>query len=242
VRRVFRRRLMLPLALFAVASVSTGCGTFADSDAVARVDEVSLSQDDFEATLTELGASASEPLDAELVRGQITSWITGQLADQPIDDAAVRASYDAGYDTNGVLCLSVIVVEDEATADTVAAELDGGRPFDETFAESNIDQAQTETGGHLECVPRDVVDAAPEQPFIQASVVLDAADPVGTAPLLNTDGDEVGWVVVVFRSFDELADEDIAIVAAAQGSTADVYVDPRYGTFDGSTGQVIGLG
>ena len=240
-RQVFRRRLMLPLALFAVAAVSTGCSTFSDSDSVARVGDVSLSQDDFEATLTELGAihrSRSMPSSCA-ARSPPGSRATRRPADRRRRGPRSvrrrlrheRRPLPVGDRRGG-----------RGHRDTVAADLDGGRPFDETFAESNIDQAQTATGGNLECVPRDVVDAAAEQPFIQASVVLDADDPVGTAPLFSADGDEVGWVVVVFRPFDDLADEDIAIVAAAQGSTADVYVDPRYGTFDGATAQVIGLG
>jgi len=234
---------MLPLALAAVAVVSTSCSTFSDSDSVARVGDVSLSQDEFEDTLRGFEVDPSDALDAELVRSQVlTPWIQEQIAAQPIDESAARASYDAGYETSGALCLAVIVVEDEVTADEVAADIDEGRPFEESFAESNIDESQAATGGILECVSQEVIEANAEQPFIEASVILDADDPVGTAPLFGADGAEVGWVVVHFRSFDDLADEDIAIVAAAQGTSADVYVDPRYGTFDSTTSQVVGLG
>lgn len=240
--QVSRRRLMLPLALVAVAAVASSCSTFSDSDAVARVGDVSLSQDEFEDTLTGFEVNQSDPLDAELVRSQVlTPWIQEQLAAQPIDEDAVRASYDAGFESSGALCLSVIVVADESTAEAVAADLDGGRPFEDAFAESNVDQSLEATGGHQACVPRATVEGAAEEPFVVASVLLDADDSVGTAPLLQ-DGAEVAWVVVVFRPFDDLEADDIAVVAAGQGTSADVYVDPRYGTFDSTTSQVVGLG
>lgn len=233
---------MLPLALVAVAAASAGCGTFSDSDAVARVGDVSLGQQEFEDTLTGFEVNPSDPLDAELVRSQVlTPWIQEQLAALPVDEDTVRAAYDAGYEESGALCLSVIVVEAEDAAATIAADLESGRPFAEAFAESNIDQGVAATEGQLECVLRESVDAAADDPFVQASVVLDAQDPIGTAPLLDTGGAEIAWVVVVLRPFDELSDEDIAVVAAAQGTTADIFVDPRYGTFDRATSQVVGL-
>ena len=50
-----------------------------------------------------------------------------------------------------------------------------------------------------------------------------------------------------FRTFDELSPADAdavtgALDTAAQLADADVFVSPRYGTFDATTGQVVPLG
>ena len=54
--------ILLPLTL---AAVTAGCSTFSDSDAVARVNGVELTSDEFDAKLTELGVTGDEvvPLD-----------------------------------------------------------------------------------------------------------------------------------------------------------------------------------
>jgi hypothetical protein len=54
-------------------------------------------------------------------------------------------------------------------------------------------------------------------------------------------------MVLSFRPFAELSPEDATSVTAAidnanRLATADVFVDPRYGTFDATTGQVVALG
>ena len=60
-------------------------------------------------------------------------------------------------------------------------------------------------------------------------------------------GNEFAWVVLAFRPYAELtpADADAVVAAidsAARLADADVFVDPRYGTFDAATGQVVALG
>jgi hypothetical protein len=237
---VLRRSLTVLLAV-GLTAVAAGCTTFSDNDAVARVGDTELSRDTFETQLTDLGVNPADVLSADAVRSEITNWILEQLAALPVDEEALAADYDAGLATSGALCLSAIVVDDEATATDLAAELDGGAAFADLFAAENLDQQLATTNGALPCLTAADIDTAEGVPFIDVAVGLDAAERFGSAPLVDDAGTEVAWVVLAFRPFAELTEDDIALISTGR-VTADVHVDPRYGTFDQSTTQVVPLG
>ena len=143
--------------------------------------------------------------------------------------------------------LNGIVVEDEDTAARVADELAAGTEFAELLATENLDPSLSEAGGDIGCITGDQVAEATTVEFVQVATTLSADDPVATSPLFDTEGNEFAWVVLAFRPFDELTPADAATVTATIDSanrlaTVDVYVDPRYGTFDPATGQVVALG
>ena len=248
-RRV-NRRLSLVLSVAAIAALGAGCSTFSDSSNVARVGDATLSVDDFQAQLTELGAPEDQLLPAEAVRAQITTWIQEQVAATDatgIDADAAAARYDAGVESGGTICVSGIVVETEDTAVRVADELAAGADFAELLAAENLDPSLGDVGGDVGCITQDQIAEAGDIEFVQVAGRLTAADPIATAPLLDTVGDEFAWVVLAFRPFAELtpADADTVVAAidsAARLADADVFVDPRYGTFDAATGQVVALG
>ncbi len=249
VRRV-NRRLELVLSVAAIAAFTTGCATFSDSDNVARVGDATLTTDEFQAQLTEVGAPSDQLLPGEAVRAQITTWIGEQLADADtpgLDADDVAARYDAGIESSGTVCVSGIVVEAGDTAERVAAELEAGADFSALLEAENLDPSLGDAGGDIGCVTDQQVAEAPEVDFIQAIATLSADDPFATAPLFDQFGDEFAWVVLAFRPFAELSPTDAdtvtaAIEAAARFADADVFVDPRYGTFDPATGEVVALG
>jgi hypothetical protein len=236
------------LSVAAVAALTAGCSTFSDNGNVARVGDATLTSDDFQAQLTELGAPSDQLLNAEAVRAQITTWIQEQVAaddSAAVDADEAAARYDAGIDSGGTICISGIVVETEDTANRVADELAAGADFDELFAAENLQPSLGEDGGNIGCITSDVVLEEPDVEFIQVAAGLSAESPVSTAR--TPEGIEFGWIVLAFRPFAELtpaeADAVItAIDAAARLADADVFVDPRYGTFDATTGQVVALG
>ena len=248
VRRVIRRKLAIALPLAAV--FLAGCSTFSDSDNVARVGDAELSSDDFQATLSSLGAPDDQPLPGDAVRAQITTWIQEQFAaeDAPgigADEAA--ETYDAGIDSSGVSCISGIVVADEETAIRVADDLAGGADFAELLAAENLDPSLGDVGGEIGCITSDQAAQAADVEFVQLALTLNADQPRGAAPLFDPTGAPLGWVVIVFRPFAELSATDADVVtstidAAIRAENADVYVDPRYGTWDPTTGQVVALG
>lgn len=248
-RRV-NRRLPLVLSVAAIAALGAGCSTFSDSANVARVGDVTLSSDDFQTQLTEAGAPDDQLLPAEAVRAQITTWIQEQVAASDatgIDPDTAAALYDAGIETGGSVCVSGIVVETEDTAERVAQELADGADFAELLAAENLDPSLGDVGGDVGCITQDQITEAGDVEFVVVASGLNADEPIATAPLFDTVGNEFAWVVLAFRPFAELtpADADTVVAAldaAARLADADVYVDPRYGTFDAATGQVVALG
>ncbi len=248
-RRV-NRRFPLVLSVAAVAALTGGCATFSDSNNVARVGDATLTDDAFQAKLTELGAPSDQLLPAEAVRAQITTWIQEQIATDDtgsVDEDQAAALYDAGLPSSGTMCLNGIVVEAEDTATRVADELAGGTDFEELLAAENLDPSLGDAGGDIGCITSDQIAESGEVEFVQVAAGLTADDPIATAPLFDTEGNEFAWVVLSFRPFDTLSDTDAATVTgtidhANRLSAADVFVDPRYGTFDATTGQVVALG
>ncbi len=248
-RRVNRRfSLVLPVA--AIAALTTGCATFSDSSNVARVGDATLTNDDFQAQLTDLGATSDQLLPADAVRAQIGTWIGEQLADADTpgvsaEDAA--ALYDDGIESSGSACINGIVVEDETTAVRVAGELRDGADFGELLTTENLDPSLGEAGGDIGCITSDQVAGATDVEFVQSIATLSADNPIDVSLLRDTTGAEFAWVILAFRPFAGLSPTDVdtvttAIDNTARLATADVFVDPRYGTFDAATGQVVALG
>ena len=248
-RRV-NRRLSLVLSVAAVAALTAGCSTFSDSSNVARVGDVSLTDTDFQAQLTELGAPSDQLLPADTVRAQITTWIQEQVAADDsagVDADEAAARYDAGIESSGTICISGIVVETEDTANRVADELVAGADFAELLAAENLDPSLGDAGGDIGCITSDQLAQAADVEFVQVAAGLSAEDPVAVSQLFDNQGNEFAWVVLAFRPFAELSAADADAVTAAIDSAvkladADVFVDPRYGTFDAATGQVVALG
>ena len=239
-RQVLRRSLTF---LLPIAVVATGCTTFSDNDAVARVDDAELTRDEFDDRLLELGVGASDVLPLEPVRAEIGNWINDQL----VADVDVAALYDEGPEASGVACLSAIVVEEEATAVALLAELEAGAGFAEVFATNNLDASLDSTAGAIPCLgPEDIADNI-ATPVVAVGATMSPDTPIATAPLLDPTGAAFGWVVLSFRTFDQLDATEVEQITgfvdvSEAAATADVFVDPRYGTFDADTGTVVGLG
>lgn len=249
VHRVLRRSMTIALALPLAAALVAGCSTFSDSGNVARVEDVALTDDDFQALLTELGAPEDQLLPAEAIRAQITTWIQEQLATAAtaaISEDEIAEIYNAGVTSAPAMCLSVIVVADEDAATRVAAELTNGADFALVFAAENLDETLDPSAGDLGCITSDQVAQAADVEFVQVAAGLSGDNQLGTASLLDAQGAVFSWVVMDFQTFDELSSENAGLVsasvaAAAQLANADIFVNPRYGRFDVATGQVVAL-
>lgn len=239
---MIRRPLTVMLAL-GLAAATAGCTTFSDNDAVARVGDVSWSTDEFRDHLSSLGATSTEPLSADAVRGELTTWILAEMADAPVDDDALAARYDRGMNDSGAMCLQALVVEEEDSANDVLAALADGLSFDEAVTTYNIDAQLAESGGKLPCVTTADVEGSTDVPFIATAMALSATDPAELAPLQDTEGNTVAWVIARLRSFAELTSADLPTVRAKLiADVVDIHVDPRYGTFDPDTAMVVALG
>lgn len=268
------------LAPLAVAVLAAGCGTVADNDAVARVDDDELSTGDLTELVVALGQG--EPTEGAAARDAITLWLRVAAVNRGLDDAGItltdgeideattqmssvvpnfgelsdrtrdylvqaqaaflaiedipppadderRVFYERGPERSGIACTKHVLVESEADARDVLAELDAGADFATLAAERSADPGSAAVGGALGCTATSQFQATFVPEFVDAA--LRAAIGVPTEPVES----EFGFHVIVVQQYDEVADQltgffasqDYLIARALED--ADVYVDPRYG-------------
>ena len=160
----------------------------------------------------------------------------------PISDADARAEYEQGPLDSNMVCLSFIIVDNAATADAIYAQItDGSATFADAAVASSIDEATAATGGVVPCSDGSTfVDQFQEVPEL-----VDAAfaSEIGEV----TEPFQVGEVFVLLRlrPWEELVPGELETVLASIPTrfdfltrNYDVYVDPRFGSFDGATGLV----
>lgn len=170
----------------------------------------------------------------------ITRWSTG-LADA-ISPEEVRAAYEQGPESSMVICASHILVISLDTATEIQAELAAGRPFEELASEYSVDQASAANGGALPC--SNTVQFA--QAFVPefAEAALAAAIGVPTEPVAT----DFGFHIIRLDPYTDVRASEIDTLYLSDGmrfqraaQAAEVYVHPRYGTFDPLSGvQALG--
>lgn len=161
----------------------------------------------------------------------------------PSTDDDFRAAYERGPQVSEVVCTKHVLVDTEAEADEVFADLAAGADFTTVAAERSVDPGTGPFGGVLPCTPLDgfVVQFVPE--YVDASLAATVGVP--TEPVES----DFGWHVIVVRPWDEIADDptaraifdDVGTRFRRSAGAADIRVDPRYGAFDPEFG-VIELG
>jgi parvulin-like peptidyl-prolyl isomerase len=142
------------------------------------------------------------------------------------------------------MCISLIAVPDQATADSVVAQLRAGADFATLVQQVSIDEATKATNGDAGCVLAGRFNTSLVQ-VLQRANVGDVLDPIpgqSGVSILKLTGRQVASLEEVQAQADELAS-----TAASQAfsqwlsqarSAAQVTIDPRYGTFDPTTFQI----
>jgi parvulin-like peptidyl-prolyl isomerase len=178
--------------------------------------------------------------------------LSGIACGTEIEDADVEGYFEEHEAELAVetACASHILVETADEADEIAELLDGGADFGALASERSIDAGSGAQGGELGCGPAGrFVDAFDAAVFSQP--VGEVGDPVQT---------EFGFhlILVTERSvatFDDVRDDVEATLvqerqqAAQQAffdwfnealASSEVEIDPRYGTWDASIGDIVG--
>ena len=237
------------LALLALAAVAaSGCTTFSDDDAVARVGDDELTSDALTALLDGVGS----PLDptgqtpavvdgvaqGDAARSAVSRWIQSRI----VGASAIGERYTADPAELGVTCLDVAVAQDQADAEAIKARLDAGETWDEV-----VGPLETSIGyeSQQECTPLGVYEA---QLGPEVAARLGALKPGGAPEVV--DAGQAGFAVVRIQSLDDL--DTGTLLAAVQGlepdavqalidsvAATDVYVDPRVGRFDLDSVSVV---
>lgn len=171
--------------------------------------------------------------------------LQGDLAGQPcVADDAAAAYFEANRDDFEQACSAHVLVATAEEAADVAAQLRAGADFAAVAAERSLDPGSAEQGGELPCVTRGQFLAEFEDALFSQPLGA-IGDPVQTSAGFHV-------IRVDSREIPELADvrEQVAQTLAAEVeqalqdwfidavAAADVEVDPRYGTWDATTGGI----
>jgi hypothetical protein len=249
VSAVLRRhavRLSVRVTVIALAAAAaTGCTTFSDNDVVARFGDTELSSDELAESLIDVTTNSEPPApaldddggaDGEASREAVTNWILEEL----VDARAFDEQYAADPAVLGVTCIDVAIAVDRADADALLARLDAGEPWDDVVAP--IEQA---------------IGYESEQPCQPLAVFADAlGDEVaerlaeikpGEPPRVIDAGESGGFAVMRAQELDVIEPEELlAAVAqsrppAFEALLAEIYVDPRVGSFDTASFTVVAV-
>jgi parvulin-like peptidyl-prolyl isomerase len=203
------------------------------------------------------------------IRAQISSNPTAQDLVQDMQDDVVRgaasveslsqipaptaeeleAKYNDRPASTGALCVSHILVDTQAEAEDVLAELAAGADFAELAGQRSTEPNAAETGGALAandgnpCQSVGTFQTSFDRDFTAGALAATAGEPTGPVQT------QFGYHVILARPFDEVGEDLAALVATAPGdaalsgrlATADITVDPRYGRWDAARGSVVSL-
>ena len=159
--------------------------------------------------------------------------------------------YDDRATQSGAVCLRAILVATQEEIDAVTARIDAGEDFATIAQEVSIDSS-AENGGALQdrtsgsgCLEQATFESQVTPEFLTA--LTDAKVGQVTA---SFEIPTVGWVVLLVRPFDEVAD-DVAGLLAGNGAieagrsvlgSAKVWVSPEYGRWDPTTLSIVPVG
>lgn len=254
------RRLMTILLPLATAALAAGCTTFSDNDAVARVGDVELSEEELDDLFDEQEVPDDQRDDLNIARTAISGWIESTAVDeglfsadlvQEIPDDELVALYRQGMEAAGVTCARLLVAPSLAEAEDAAERLAVGEEFAEVFAELNVDPTLADVDGEAGCFDiNQVLGEGEPPPEVRALLSVNENNPIATAPSSSADGGEVG-LLIQYRPAEDLPEEDLAqvldLIRQSSGvglvlDGIDIHVDSRYGRFDRATGSVVPLG
>jgi len=233
---ISRPRLVLA-ALIAVGL--GGCSTFTNTDTAAKLGDAELTVDELGDQIEAGGATPTEGrVSADLARQSIGEWLYGEVA----ADEGLLAAYGEGDPELALSCLFVVQVADRSAADAGVERLAGDESWGSVVAEVAPDAPDE---GRQPCTP--IAEYPPE-----IAEQISGLEPGGAAGVVTAPDGSAAFVARA-QSADEL---DVlsflnAVATAAPAridglverlSTADVYVNPQYGTFDGESLAVVPLG
>lgn len=171
--------------------------------------------------------------------------LQGDLSGQPcVADDATGEYFEANREAFEQACSAHVLVATAEEAADVAAQLRAGADFAAVAAERSIDPGSAQQGGELPCVSRGQFLAEFEDALFSQPLGA-IGDPVQTSAgfhVIRVDSREM-------PELDEVRDQVAQALAAEVEqafsawfvdavAAADVEVDPRYGTWDATTGGI----
>jgi hypothetical protein len=163
----------------------------------------------------------------------------------------LKSLYEGQGSQSGAVCLRAILVKTQEEIDAVTSRLDAGEDFAAIAREVSTDSSAT-NGGALQdqtsgsgCLEQSTFESQVTPEFLTA--LADAKIGQATA---SFEIPTVGWVVLLVRPFDEVAD-DVANLISGNGAVAagravlqdaKIWISPEYGRWDAETLGVVAVG
>ena len=215
---------------------------------------ISITDEDRNAALTALQAEAGfndapQVVQDFYVLASASQSVANREFEVNTDD--LKALYEDRATQSGAVCLRAILVATQEEIDAVTARIDAGEDFATIAQEVSIDSS-AENGGALQdrtsgsgCLEQATFESQVTPEFLTA--LTDAKVGQVTA---SFEIPTVGWVVLLVRPFDEVAD-DVAGLLAGNGAieagrsvlgSAKVWVSPEYGRWDATTNGIVPVG
>lgn len=152
-----------------------------------------------------------------------------------------RENYERGAQVSGIACTAHVLVDSEEAAQEVVDEIGGDvERFAEVAEQRSTDEGTAGSGGVIPCTDLSTFAQSYAPEYVAAAAEAAVGDIVGPVQT------QFGYHVILVRPFEAVRD-DVALFYAADrfeaiAEATDVYVDPRYGEFDGGEISVVPLG
>lgn len=214
------------------------------TDAISQVEAAVGGPQALDAQLAGAGLTR-EALVALAERLLLFNAVQEAIGAEAVTDERVREIYEQDPASYTLVEVSHILVGSRKQAEEIAAEATP-ETFADLAAELSTDTASAGSGGSLGPMVESAFRARFDPTFVQAALALrpgEISEPVRTS---------FGWHVIelISRELVPLADVRDQIVARAAGQafsdwmherlkSAEISVNPRYGTFDPETGEVL---
>ena len=168
---------------------------------------------------------------------QTVAQLWSTLPPPTIEPAVLRAAYEQGPAESNLICAAHILVDTEAEAVAVLDRLDQGESFADVAADVSVDPGSKDSGGALPCDSAASFATAIVPEFAQAALAGAVGEPIGPVE------SQFGFHVILLRPFDDIASAEFVPVLNQPPvrfgfllDDVEIYVDPRFGTFDGARG------
>ena len=200
------------------------------------------------ADLDRLGASAPRPDNDELTTASLQESFTIAFGawqatpPQTFSEDEWSRFYSRGPVESGVTCTAHILVETEAEAFTVLDELDSGVPFAQVAAVRSIDPGSKDSGGVLPCASTGDFANSYIPEYVEPALAAEIGVPVGPAQ------SQYGYHIILVRPFESIDSAELEALLTnptvrfeLASTDLDIYINPRYGSFEGARG-IVALG
>jgi parvulin-like peptidyl-prolyl isomerase len=171
----------------------------------------------------------------------LQSSLGGQQCGNGVDAQGYYNTHPADFTK---LCISLIAVNDQATADSVVAQARGGADFATLAKQVSVDPTTKDVGGDIGCRLPSAFNPTVAA-LLQAAQTGEVLDPIpgsGGISIVKITDRQLAPFADVQTQAEELATSGAnqAFSAWLRQARADakVTVDPRYGNFDPSTFQI----